>query len=98
MKKRLASKGTKGFLSFEKALKHADTDNDNLLTFDQFKQVIKEQRIDITSPECNIIFDVFDEQQTGFINFSELIYTIKGKMPEERRYFSDKLWHQLMQS
>lgn len=28
IKKRLASKGTKGFLAFEKALKHADSDSD----------------------------------------------------------------------
>ena len=41
IKKRLATKGTKGFLSFEKAMKGADTDRDTLLNYEEFKQVIK---------------------------------------------------------
>ena len=49
IKKRLASKGTRGFLAFEKALKHADSDNDYFVNLDEFKKVIKEQRIDITN-------------------------------------------------
>lgn len=41
MKKTLASKGTRGFLQFEKLLKANDTDNDGRVNMDQFKQVIK---------------------------------------------------------
>ncbi|MCB0369208.1 MAG: hypothetical protein KDD45_07060 [Bdellovibrionales bacterium] len=33
IKKRLASKGTKGFLVFEKAMKGADLDRDTLLNY-----------------------------------------------------------------
>lgn len=69
IKRRLASKGTKGFLLFEKGLKNADTDHDCLITLDQFKQVVKDQRIDITSLEGSIVFDVFDQQKKGLIDF-----------------------------
>lgn len=48
MKKTLASKGTRGFLQFEKLLRANDTDNDGRVNIEQFKQVIKEQKIDIT--------------------------------------------------
>ena len=41
IKRRLASKGTKGFLSFEKALKHADYDGDLCVNLDEFKKVVK---------------------------------------------------------
>ena len=34
IKKRLATKGTKGFLTFEKALKSADIDRDTLLNYE----------------------------------------------------------------
>lgn len=60
IKKRLASKGTKGFLLFEKAMKNADIDRDTLLNYEEFRQVIKDQRIDITNTEVNLIFSVFD--------------------------------------
>lgn len=41
IKKTLASKGTRGFLQFEKLLKANDTDNDGRVNMDQFKQVVK---------------------------------------------------------
>lgn len=49
IKKRLASKGTKGFLVFERAMKNVDTDEDGLITLDQFKQVVRDLKIDITN-------------------------------------------------
>jgi len=49
IKKRLGSKGSKGFLFFEKSIKHYDTDEDGQINLEQFKNVIKDQKIDITS-------------------------------------------------
>lgn len=60
MKKTLSSKGTRGFLQFEKLLKANDTDNDGRVNLDQFKQVIKEQKVDITNLEATQIFKIFD--------------------------------------
>lgn len=45
---------------FEKAMKNADIDRDTLLNYEEFRQVIKDQRIDITNTEVNLIFSVFD--------------------------------------
>ena len=87
IKKRLASKGTRGFLVFEKALRNSDTDHDGLITIDQFKQVVRDLKIDITNNESNLIFDVFDPDSTNLISFSELIHTFKGNMPEKRSEF-----------
>jgi calcyphosin len=60
IKRRLASKGTRGFLQLERALKQADSDHDTLLTPDEFTQVIKAQRIDITPTECASVYQLFD--------------------------------------
>lgn len=60
IKKRLASKGTKGFLLFEKSLKAADSNDDGFVTLEQFKSVVKEHKIDITSTETLITFDLFN--------------------------------------
>lgn len=48
IRKTLGSKGTRGFLQFEKLLKINDSDRDGRVNIDQFKNVIKEQKIDIT--------------------------------------------------
>jgi Ca2+-binding EF-hand superfamily protein len=80
IKKRLASKGTKGFLVFERAMKNVDTDEDGLITLDQFKQVVKDLKIDITNNETTLIFDVFDPDSTNLISYSEIIHTFKGEI------------------
>ena len=59
MKKRLGSKGSKGFLLFEKILKHYDNDEDGLITLDRFKAAVKDQKIDITGTEALTIFNLF---------------------------------------
>lgn len=78
VKKRLASKGTKGYLVFEKALKHADSDNDGLVSLQEFKRVIYDLKIDITPTQATLLFDVFDPEATGLISYSELLNTLKG--------------------
>lgn len=70
IKKRLASRGSKGFLVFEKALRNVDTDQDGLVTLDQFKQVVRDLKIDITNNESTLIFDVFDPDSTNLISFN----------------------------
>ena len=69
IKKRLASRGTRGFLIFQKALKNVDTDEDGLITLEQFKQVVKDLKIDITNNETHLVFDVFDPESTNLISY-----------------------------
>lgn len=81
IKKRLASRGSKGFLVFEKSLRNVDTDQDGLITLDQFKQVVRDLKIDITNNESNLVFDVFDPDSTNLISFNEMLHTFKGEVP-----------------
>jgi len=41
---------------------------------------------------------VFDDQGTGLIGFPEFMFALRGKMPENRRALTDKLWNQIRQS
>lgn len=81
IKKRLATKGTRGFLLFEKALRNVDTDEDGLISLDQFKLVVRDLKIDITNNESNLIFDVFDPESTNLISYNEMIHTFNGSIP-----------------
>jgi hypothetical protein len=56
MKKTLISKGTKGFLQFEKALKANDADSDGKVSFDEFKRVVYDQKVGISTIEASQIF------------------------------------------
>lgn len=82
IKKRLASKGSKGFLLFEKGLKHADSDEDGLVSLEQFKTVIRDQKIDITNTESQTVFNIFNQEDLGSINYQEVLHTLRGVIPE----------------
>lgn len=98
IKKRLASKGTKGFLILQKSLKQVDSDEDGLITLDQFKKVIRDLKIDITNSESNLLFDVFDPESTNLISFVQLINTLKGEIPEKRKEFCQRVWSSVKSS
>ena len=59
---------------------------------DQFKQVVKDLKIDITNSESNLVFDVFDPESTNLISYDELIHTFKGVIPEKRNDFFERIW------
>ena len=85
MKKTLAGKGTRGFLQFEKLLKNSDTDLDGKVNMDQFKSVIKEQKIDITNVEATQIFAIYDQERVGNFDYQEILQTLKGQVPPHRK-------------
>ena len=96
MKKRLASKGTRGFLLFEKSLKHYDTDEDGLINLDQFKAVIKDQKIDITSTETITIFSIFrNNSKAGLVDYQEIVQTLKGEPSNERKELIVRIWERV---
>lgn len=80
---------------FEKSLKAADIDRDGCLSFQEFKMVIKDQRIDITSTESDHIFKVFDENGLNLLNFNQLMFALRGNMPVERKNLCQTLWDRI---
>jgi Ca2+-binding EF-hand superfamily protein len=50
-------------------LKTSDTDNDGRVNLEQFKQVIKDQKIDITQVEAIQIFGIFSAEKNGLVSY-----------------------------
>ncbi len=84
IKNRLAAKGSKGFLLFEKSMKLADENQDGFLTYEEFKRVIKDHRIDISPTEGNLIFNLFDQEHLNAISYLTFVQVVKGETPAER--------------
>ena len=92
IKRRLASKSACGYLLFEKALKAVDIDSDMMVNVHEFKKVVQQQRIDITETEASMVFEVFDQEGTGLMNYPEIVYAIRGEVPENRQKLIDRVW------
>jgi Ca2+-binding EF-hand superfamily protein len=80
VRKTLVSKGTKGFLQFEKQLKVNDADSDGKVSFDEFKRVIYDQKVGISTVEAAQIFSSFDQQNSGFVAYEQIMQSLRSEI------------------
>jgi len=55
-----------------------DVDNDGQLSINEFRKAVRDYRIDVTDSEIGIIFNLFDPDETGKIDFMEFINALRG--------------------
>lgn len=61
-----------------------DSDQSGALDFDEFSKALHDYRVGCTDEEAHQVFQVFDRNRDGTINFEEFIGSILGEMNEFR--------------
>lgn len=84
-KEKLASRGARGIIGLSKVFRNIDDNQNKLIEFGEFEKVVKEFRIDFSSEELKKLFQFFDADCTGAIDYEEFIHRIKGELNEIRR-------------
>ena len=77
IRNRLASRGPKGFIGMARQFKLIDLDSDQKLSISEFKKAIRDYRIEVTDYEIEILFNAFDQDSNGSIDFEEFIRFIQ---------------------
>eukprot|EP00825_Cyclidium_porcatum_P007794 TRINITY_DN1390_c0_g1_i9.p1 TRINITY_DN1390_c0_g1~~TRINITY_DN1390_c0_g1_i9.p1 ORF type:complete len:523 (+),score=123.87 TRINITY_DN1390_c0_g1_i9:62-1630(+) len=95
IKKRLQSRGVKGFLQLHKYFLILDTDNDQKVDPKQFKKAIKDSRIDVTDSEIDIVFNIFDAQYQGLVDFMQFLQSLKGDINHFRLELIDQVFEKI---
>ena len=57
-----------------------DDDHSGTLDIQEFWKAMKDFRVRISQDECRRLFDVFDDNDDGVLDYDELILHIKGQM------------------
>ena len=60
--------------------------------FKNFENIIQAYAMNISPEEIKIIFDLFDKEKTGSINYNELIQTIIGEVNPKRKLLIQKIF------
>jgi hypothetical protein len=71
MRKQLKAKGANGMLGLMRQFKMADDDASKSLSQVEFAKAIKSYGLDMTEPEMVDLFNTFDEDKSGFIEYEE---------------------------
>jgi len=83
MRRGLKAKGANGMLGLMRQFKLADDDGSKSLSQEEFAKAIKVYGLDITDPEMVELFNKFDEDKSGYIEYEEFARQImRKKMPK----------------
>lgn len=61
-----------------------DSDGSGELDFQEFRKALDDYRVGCTGPEADQIFQIFDRNRNGTINFDEFVATILSDLNEYR--------------
>ena len=85
IKEKLIKRGLRGIISLESNFRSMDLDNSQTIDYDQFCKLSNDFRFNLTNEESQQIFQMFDTEQNGRINYDEFVRQVRGEISEKRR-------------
>ena len=81
----LKKRGIRGIMAMRRAFMIADENDSKTLTLPEFVKFCHDYRIPISGKDINILFDEFDTNKNGEMNYEEFISAFIGEMCERRK-------------
>ena len=85
MKLKLNERGVQGICSIARNFRIIDENNSQTIDFNDFKQVCSMFNFGLNDNQLKLVFANFDVENTGEIDYDELIRTLRGEMNEFRQ-------------
>jgi Ca2+-binding EF-hand superfamily protein len=80
-----AQRGYSGIMSMRRTFMIIDENSSKKLTFDEFDQIFKKYRFNLSDEEINNLFNYFDKEGSGFINYEEFRDAVCDNLNEFRK-------------
>ena len=81
----IKKRGIRGIMAMRRAFMIADENDSKTLSLPEFIKFCHDYRMPITGKEINILFEEFDTNKNGQINYEEFISAFTGDMCERRK-------------
>lgn len=77
VRKEMASRGARGISGIGRRFKIADDNENGSLCLEEFKKVMQECAIELSEQDCRQLFNHFDRQGSGDIDYEEFLITLR---------------------
>lgn len=77
LRKEMASRGVRGISGIGRRFKIADDNQNGSLCYDEFKKVMQECAIELSEQDCRQLFDHFDKDKKGDLDYEEFLVTLR---------------------
>jgi len=95
LRRKIIDKGPYGYRNLANQFLKLDTNNSGTISRDEFKVGLKNFGLLLTIEEFNAVFNAFDKNRNGVIDFQEFFATIKGQISPARSEVIRKAWESL---
>jgi len=91
----ILSRGGKGILGLARQFKIFDDNNSGSLDLAELTKAVRDFKVDLSSNEIKILFNILDSDQCGEIKYDEFLREIRGDMNQARRKLVDQAFSKL---
>jgi Ca2+-binding EF-hand superfamily protein len=81
----LSQRGYSGIMSMRRTFMIIDENSNKKITFDKFEQLFKKFRYSLSEEEINNLFNYFDKDGSGFIDYDEFVNGVCGNLNNFRK-------------
>lgn len=85
LRNKIKQRGIRGILNLFKQLFQADDSGSKQIDLVNLLKILKDLRIGLADEQIKVLFEWFDRDQKGQIDYDELLITLKGDMNEQRK-------------
>ena len=91
----LFQRGPRGLMALKRTVMLLDENSDKKISFAEFEKMFKRYRFNLSEIEVNNIFNYFDKDKSGFIDYSEFLNGITGELNEFRKNILKQVFDKL---
>jgi Ca2+-binding EF-hand superfamily protein len=95
LKDKLASRGSRGIIGLARQFKIMDDDNSKSLSKGEFNKAMQDFALGFSPQQCSQLFDYFDVDKGGSIDYDEFLRAIRGPMNSGRKQVVAKAFAKL---
>ena len=81
----IKKRGVRGVMAMRRAFMIADENDSKSLSLPEFVKFCHDYRIPIVGKDIHLLFQEFDKDKSGEINYEEFVYAFVGEMNERRK-------------
>ena len=91
----LSQRGYSGIMSLRRTFMIIDENSNKKITFDEFEKLFKKYRFNLSQEEVNNLFNYFDKDGSGFIDYEEFVNGICGNLNKFRKKVLKQVFQKL---
>lgn len=95
LRNKLAARGGRGFIGLSRQFKIMDDNNSKTLDYYEFSKAMKDFRIDISEDDARLLYNYFDADRNGNVDYEEFIHRLRGEMNDFRRNLVQQAFRKL---